>query len=286
MGEQGEVLRRGGDRLRQMSKLLFGNRVRLEAAVRVATAQEGKIFAGGLAEALDAPISRAAAELWNFEQAGLVRRLPRIPGERRVIYQRRPSPFWSLAVEMYEEIAGDRAELPYDGQDRTDAAIGTRQGPSSRGLALDAVLQTSEGHVLVEAKTTDWDSIKSSNRQRNLRRHADQLWRSAETTPGSPTSLIVQYPNEPRDPRIADEIEQRMNNEGIAVVWGADDQESRVAKEDGSVPAPEVNAYCVRERRKVIMANPREVILRNGRHAVSGRCPNCSTKLFKIGRLG
>ncbi len=46
-----------------------------------------------------------------------------------------------------------------------------------------------------------------------------------------------------------------------------------------------VQAYCVKERKKVEMKDPKEVTLKNGRPAVSGICPNCGTKLFKIGKL-
>lgn len=47
-----------------------------------------------------------------------------------------------------------------------------------------------------------------------------------------------------------------------------------------------VNAgYCVRCRKKVEMADAREVTLKNGRHAVQGVCPDCGTKIFKMGKL-
>ncbi|MEX1113000.1 MAG: DUF5679 domain-containing protein [Patescibacteria group bacterium] len=46
-----------------------------------------------------------------------------------------------------------------------------------------------------------------------------------------------------------------------------------------------VQAYCVKERKKVEMKDPKEVTLKNGRPAVSGVCPDCGTKLFKIGKL-
>lgn len=43
-------------------------------------------------------------------------------------------------------------------------------------------------------------------------------------------------------------------------------------------------AYCVKERKKVEMKDPKEITMKNGRPAVQGVCPDCGTKLFKIGK--
>jgi len=43
-------------------------------------------------------------------------------------------------------------------------------------------------------------------------------------------------------------------------------------------------AYCMKCRRKVEMRNPSRVTLKNGRPAMQGVCPVCSTKVFRIGR--
>tara|TARA_Y100000780_G_scaffold231808_1_gene259028 strand:- start:4 stop:147 length:144 start_codon:yes stop_codon:yes gene_type:complete len=43
-------------------------------------------------------------------------------------------------------------------------------------------------------------------------------------------------------------------------------------------------AYCVKCRKKVEMKNPKEVTLKNGRPAMSGICPECGTKVFRIGK--
>ena len=45
----------------------------------------------------------------------------------------------------------------------------------------------------------------------------------------------------------------------------------------------EVQAYCVKCRKKVIMKDPKEVIMKNGRPAMKGTCPKCSTGVFRIG---
>ena len=44
-----------------------------------------------------------------------------------------------------------------------------------------------------------------------------------------------------------------------------------------------VQAYCVKDRKKVEIKNPKNVKLKNGRPAVSGTCPVCGNKVFRIG---
>lgn len=44
-----------------------------------------------------------------------------------------------------------------------------------------------------------------------------------------------------------------------------------------------VQAYCVKDRKKVEIQNPKNVKLKNGRPAVSGTCPKCGNKVFRIG---
>ncbi len=41
-------------------------------------------------------------------------------------------------------------------------------------------------------------------------------------------------------------------------------------------------AYCMKCRKKVNMANPRRVTLKNKRPATQGVCPSCGTKVFRI----
>jgi hypothetical protein len=45
-----------------------------------------------------------------------------------------------------------------------------------------------------------------------------------------------------------------------------------------------VQAYCMKDRKKVEIKNPRNVTLKNGRPAVQGVCPICGTKVFRIGK--
>jgi hypothetical protein len=45
-----------------------------------------------------------------------------------------------------------------------------------------------------------------------------------------------------------------------------------------------VQAYCMKDRKKVEIKNPKNVTLKNGRPAVQGVCPICGTKVFRIGK--
>ena len=46
-----------------------------------------------------------------------------------------------------------------------------------------------------------------------------------------------------------------------------------------------MEAYCFKCRKKVTIANPEAVTLKNGRPATRGTCPTCpDTKVFRIGK--
>ena len=42
-------------------------------------------------------------------------------------------------------------------------------------------------------------------------------------------------------------------------------------------------AYCVKDKMKVEVQNPVQITMKNGKPALSGLCPVCGTKVFKIG---
>ena len=42
------------------------------------------------------------------------------------------------------------------------------------------------------------------------------------------------------------------------------------------------DAYCVKCKSKVVIKDPEEVKMQNGRSAISGKCPRCGTKVFRI----
>jgi len=43
--------------------------------------------------------------------------------------------------------------------------------------------------------------------------------------------------------------------------------------------------YCVKCRAKKEMKGAEQITMKNGRPAVTGTCPDCGTKIFKIGKM-
>jgi RNase P subunit RPR2 len=46
----------------------------------------------------------------------------------------------------------------------------------------------------------------------------------------------------------------------------------------------EVQAYCLKCRKKVEVQNATQVKLKNGEPAIRGKCEKCGTKVFRIGK--
>jgi len=44
-----------------------------------------------------------------------------------------------------------------------------------------------------------------------------------------------------------------------------------------------VQGYCVKCKKKVEMKDAKKITMKNGKPATQGKCPNCGTKVFKIG---
>ena len=44
-------------------------------------------------------------------------------------------------------------------------------------------------------------------------------------------------------------------------------------------------AYCVKDKQKVEVQNAQQITMKNGRPAIQGTCPDCGTKIFKIGKM-
>lgn len=42
-------------------------------------------------------------------------------------------------------------------------------------------------------------------------------------------------------------------------------------------------AYCVKCKTKREMKNPQSVTMKNGKPATQGECPECGTKMYRIG---
>jgi hypothetical protein len=56
---------------------------------------------------------------------------------------------------------------------------------------------------------------------------------------------------------------------------------AKATKEESAM----AEGYCVKERKKVEIKDPEQITMKNGRPAIQGTCPDCGTKIFKIGKL-
>jgi hypothetical protein len=45
---------------------------------------------------------------------------------------------------------------------------------------------------------------------------------------------------------------------------------------------PQARAYCLRDRRTVVVVDPRPVVLANGRHALTGTCEACGARVVTM----
>ncbi len=45
-----------------------------------------------------------------------------------------------------------------------------------------------------------------------------------------------------------------------------------------------MQAYCVKCRKKVEVKNPEKVVMKNGRTATKGECPDCGTKVYTFAK--
>src|SRR5712692_8929957 len=45
-----------------------------------------------------------------------------------------------------------------------------------------------------------------------------------------------------------------------------------------------MEGYCLKDKRKVEMKDPQAITMKNGKPATVGTCPNCGTKIYKIGK--
>jgi len=45
----------------------------------------------------------------------------------------------------------------------------------------------------------------------------------------------------------------------------------------------DVTAYCVKCKKKQKMSDAKQIKMKNGRPATTGKCPVCGTKMFRIG---
>ena len=46
-----------------------------------------------------------------------------------------------------------------------------------------------------------------------------------------------------------------------------------------------VEGYCMKCRAKREIKDAKQITMKNGKPAIQGVCPNCGTKMFKIGKM-
>jgi hypothetical protein len=45
-----------------------------------------------------------------------------------------------------------------------------------------------------------------------------------------------------------------------------------------------ITGYCLKDKKKVEIKNPKQITMKNGKPATTGECPHCGTKIYKIGK--
>jgi hypothetical protein len=76
-----------------------------------------------------------------------------------------------------------------------------------------------------------------------------------------------------------------------------DNDEERQAGDDWNLPelrdqdlqnrkggGLKMEGYCLKDKRKVEMQDPRPITMKNGKPATVGTCPHCGTKIYRIGK--
>jgi hypothetical protein len=90
------------DRIRTYSKVLLGNKDRIDVAVAIALSQDKAVNATDLANELGLVNSRVRTQLLAFAEVGLLSETP-ASGELKRWYLRQNSPFWQACLDLYLE---------------------------------------------------------------------------------------------------------------------------------------------------------------------------------------
>ena len=45
-----------------------------------------------------------------------------------------------------------------------------------------------------------------------------------------------------------------------------------------------ITGYCLKDKKKVEIKDPKQITMKNGKPATTGVCPECGTKIYKIGK--
>jgi Domain of unknown function (DUF5679) len=62
--------------------------------------------------------------------------------------------------------------------------------------------------------------------------------------------------------------------------WAGPGPRNRISYKDGDY----LEGYCLKDKKKVEMVDPQPITMKNGKPATVGTCPNCGTKIYKIGK--
>jgi hypothetical protein len=95
------------DRIRQHSKVMFGNLDRLDVAVAIALSDDGIVNATDLSWSLRIANNRVRAQLIALADLGLLRSAP-LDGSGKRHYLRIENPFWQTCVELYRAWSAER----------------------------------------------------------------------------------------------------------------------------------------------------------------------------------
>lgn len=107
MDSRGTIGRKDLHRLMLFSQKLWGNQDRLPVAYVVSGADPADLYAQKLADRLGISDTRVGPHLARLESQGLLVKLPRGGGSRRVYYQRSNDGFWEGVAQMGNALLKD-----------------------------------------------------------------------------------------------------------------------------------------------------------------------------------
>jgi hypothetical protein len=108
--------------IRAHSKRMFGNRDRLEVAVAITRVELGKVNATDLNREVDIAVNRVRSQLLVLESMHLLAETGGGEGGRRMFeVQNRDDPFWSFALNEFEQAVEDAGTRSPHGASAPDA---------------------------------------------------------------------------------------------------------------------------------------------------------------------
>jgi hypothetical protein len=120
---------------------------------------------------------------------------------------------------------------------RRDAVSAATPDPVSFRRRAASLFQDApnENGVLVQVKSTNWDALPRDRAIDNARRHANQILEMSKRQGATRevSALILQYPQRPSTPGLAEEIEAFLTRSGCEVLWGDSAPASAPAQASG-----------------------------------------------------